>query len=210
MTSEHALLSLYERERERLLKKKEAEGCLRGMLDQPIFGEGPQAPWLLLLGEAPGAEEIRMGRPFVGQAGRQLDALLSSAGIPREAVFITNTVKYRTVAQGARGMRNRTPAPDEIREGFPLLQQEIGILKPACIATLGNVPLSAMLALGGQKKGVIGDLHGTPKQIMLNGGLYILFPLYHPASILYNRSLQEVCEADAKALGMLYGASGSR
>lgn len=85
------LVELYEKERLRIAET--ADG--RGDYSHPVFGEGPVNPLVMLIGEAPGGDEAKQGRPFVGKAGKQLDALLSGAGIDRSRVYITNTVKFR-------------------------------------------------------------------------------------------------------------------
>ncbi|MDO4572845.1 MAG: uracil-DNA glycosylase family protein [Clostridia bacterium] len=171
-----------------------------GDFAHPVFGEGCAAPALLLVGEAPGAEEAAAGRPFVGKAGRQLDELLSCAGIPRESLYITNVVKYRPVLRSARSVRNRTPSRAEIEAGLPLLLAELRLLAPRMIATLGNTPLAAMRMLAGAPRAAVGDCHGRPMPLSVGGRDYALFPLYHPASGIYNRSLIEIMHADARRL----------
>lgn len=179
-----------------------------GIYDRPVFGEGPTQPWLMLIGEAPGAQEVKEGHPFVGAAGRQLSELLEQADIDRRDVYITNVVKYRPVTVTERSMRNRTPGAPEIAKALPLLLLELELLRPACVATLGNVPLNATLALCGEGRRTIGDAHGSPLPMRLGGHAFQLFPLYHPASVIYNRALKPVCEQDARALGSLYAAQG--
>lgn len=198
MTGE--LSALYERERARLSPLSNTDAPA-GMHGSPVFGQGPSKPYLVLIGEAPGAEETKAGRPFVGKAGKQLDELLELAHIPRGDVFITNAVKYRPVTVSERSVRNRTPDKNEIMASLPLLREELMLLHPACIATLGNVPLFAVLTLCNMGKGTIGTLHGKPMDVELETMRTILFPLYHPAGVIYNRSLLSICEEDAKALG---------
>lgn len=197
---------LYERERARLHELSGTDAP-SGMHDSPVFGQGPERPFLVLIGEAPGSEETKAGRPFVGKAGRQLDELLQIACIPREDVFITNAVKYRPVTVSERSVRNRTPDKEEIAASLPLLREELLLLRPACIATLGNVPLFAVLTLCNKDKGTIGALHGKPMDVTLDAMQTVLFPLYHPAGVIYNRSLLAVCEADAAQLGRLYAVN---
>lgn len=194
------LNSLYEAERERLLLLADAD-MPQGEYAMPVFGSGDPASGLVLIGEAPGAEETAQHTPFVGKAGKQLDELLKLADIPREMLFITNTVKYRPVVRSAKTTRNRTPGVQEVRQALPLLEQEMALLKPLMIVTLGNTPLGAVLALCGGEKATVGSLHGTPKACMLNGRQTVLFPLYHPASAIYNRALLLELEADAKKMG---------
>lgn len=204
-----ALAQAYAQERERLQLLLERAGeAPDGVFGSPVFGDGSTKPWLVLVGEAPGAQEVREGRAFVGAAGEQFAQLLEQASIRREDVYVTNAVKYRPVSYSARGMRNRTPRPAEVRAALPLLQKELQLLRPACVATLGNVPLAAVRLLAGLPKETIGAAHGNAERIALDGAQTILFPLYHPASVIYNRALLEVCRADAGELGRLYASSG--
>ena len=193
-----AIEVLYEAERARLLTLTGE----RGMFASPVFGEGPEHPLLLLIGEAPGAEETRASRPFVGKAGRQLDELLACAGISRGETYITNAVKYRPVTATARSLRNRTPGRDEILAALPLLREEITHLRPALVATLGNVPLFSVLTICGEHPATIGNVHGRELPLF-EGAPFSLFPLYHPASVLYNPALRPTCEADVAELGRL-------
>lgn len=160
-----------------------------------VMGEGDVKARLLLVGEAPGAQEEALGRPFVGTAGKNLDAFLEGVGLRREALYITNAVKFRPTKQGASGrLSNRTPTSAEVELFRPWLLEEIASVRPRVIATLGNTSLRAVT---GQKTLVIGDVHGTP---LTFGGDYVVFPLYHPASIIYRRELKIVYEADIKKL----------
>ena len=96
-----------------------------GEYASPVFGDGNPHAAAMLIGEAPGAEETRQGRPFVGRAGRYLDLLLEQAGIERAGVYTTNVVKYRPVVRSERSVRNRTPGPREIAAALPLLADEL-------------------------------------------------------------------------------------
>lgn len=200
MSGAALLQQRYAAERERLLARA-ADEAPAGEYASPVFGEGAAQPTVMFVGEAPGAEETRLGRPFVGRAGRQLDALLLSAAIDRSTAYVTNVVKYRPVVRGAHGARNRTPGRAEVTDALPLLLVEIQTLVPQVIVTLGNVPLGALLALADAAPGSIGSLHGRPIPLRLDGAVRTLFPLYHPASAIYNRSLLPVLEADVRALG---------
>jgi DNA polymerase len=167
----------------------------------PVFGEGCCTANVLLIGEAPGAEEAKLGRPFSGRAGRQLDALFASFGVARENAYITNVVKYRPVVRSERSVRNRTPKPAEVESALPLLRREIELLRPRVVLTLGNTPLKAVFRLCGETPGTIGILHGTRIPLRMGGVSFVLIPLYHPASGIYNRSLIEVMERDASFVG---------
>ena len=167
---------------------------------QVVFGTGdPDAP-LCLVGEAPGKNEAEQGVPFVGQAGKNLDALLAAHGISRNDVYITNIVKYRPVSAGAKPgtFRNRTPKREELSLCRSLLMEELQILSPKVVATLGNSPLHAITQ---DSQIVIGEVHGAPLEL---GDLpFILVPLYHPASVIYNRELQPTLDRDLESVAQL-------
>ncbi len=164
-----------------------------GALDRPVFGAGAEDAVLMLIGEAPGAQETEQGKPFVGKAGQQLDAFLQAIGLERAALFVTNAVKYRPIKPGSRA--NRTPTGREIAFGRDLLRAEIAVVQPKLVATLGNVPL---FALTEDRSLRIGDCHGR----ILEGGRgdCPIFPLYHPASLIYNPTLRPAYESDLAKL----------
>lgn len=146
---------------------------------------------IVLLGEAPGGEEIKRGMPFAGQAGRKLDVYLNLAGLERRDIFIINTVKCRPTRNGGRA--NRKPGPCEIKSCARWLQEELQILSPGVVVTLGDV---ALKYFGGNKVQV-GNCHGRP----LVAGQFQLFPLYHPAASIYRPALDEVIRSDFAMLG---------
>lgn len=156
-----------------------------------VFGEGPSPAFLMLIGEAPGSQEVLEGRPFVGKAGKQLDAFLAQTGLQRDQLYVGNAVKYRPTKPGRNA--NRTPGKREIDMARPLLMAEICAVQPAIIATLGNSPLYALTQDQNLK---IGEVHGRP----LEWEGICLFPLYHPASVIYNRALEEKYEEDLQRL----------
>ena len=154
-----------------------------------VMGEGPAPALLMLIGEAPGAQEVLAGKPFVGKAGKQLDDFLQSTGLDRQSLYVGNAVKYRPT--NPKGSANRTPSKKEIDLGRPLLLAEIAFVQPQVIVSLGNSPLYAIT----QDKNLrIGDVHG--ESISWEGR--VLFPLYHPASVIYNRGLVETYKEDVK------------
>lgn len=166
-----------------------------------VFGEGPQNPKLMLIGEAPGEQESLTGRPFVGKAGKNLDHFLELADLRREEIYISNAVKFRPTKTGASGrISNRPPTRDEIALFRPWLLREIEEIAPCIIATLGNVPLQALTGT----RETIGNVHG--KLIHSGEAGLPLFPLYHPASLIYNRALTPVYEQDVRALAELLRA----
>ncbi|MEA4937997.1 MAG: uracil-DNA glycosylase [Christensenella sp.] len=200
LTLEALLQAAYSEERERLLALAQQDDP-QGEYRSPVFGEGGIASGALLIGEAPGAEETKLGRPFVGKAGKQLDELIALFGVKREALYISNTVKYRPVVRSLKSVRNRTPLPAEVAQSLPLLRREIELLHPRVILTLGNTPLKAIYQLAGQKPPVIGAVHGAKQPLCIGEKSVLLIPLYHPASGIYNRSLVAVMEQDAVRAG---------
>ena len=194
------LREAYDIERARLLALAERDDP-QGEYRSPVFGYGSNLATALLIGEAPGAEETKQGRPFVGKAGKQLDALFALFGVSRESVYISNVVKYRPVVRSAKTVRNRTPLPAEVKAALTLLRSEIELIAPCVILTLGNTPLKAIYQLSGDKAPTIGESHGAPQTLALCGRDVMLIPLYHPASGIYNRELVAVMEQDARRAG---------
>jgi DNA polymerase len=150
-----------------------------------VPGEGNPDAAIVVVGEAPGANEDKQGRPFVGQAGKALGKLLAAAGLEREDVFITNVVKGRPPG-------NRDPKADEVAHSWPWLEAQLGVIEPELVVPLGR---HALRRFARDLK--IGEVHGTA--VHVDGRA--LFPLYHPAAALHNRSLQATLEEDAARLG---------
>ena len=161
-----------------------------------VFGEGPAQARLMLVGEAPGEQEAMLGRPFVGKAGKLLDAFNAGTGLTRGEMYVTNTVKFRPSRISKAGrVVNRTPTQEEIAAFLPFLKKEIAQVNPACVVTLGNVPLRALLG----EKETIGQAHGQLRR--QEDRLY--FPMYHPASMIYNPGLKAIFAQDMEKLGQL-------
>lgn len=163
-----------------------------------VFGEGESHhPSVMLIGEAPGEQETLLGRPFVGKAGKNLDAFLAALELKRESIYITNVVKVRPTRVSPKGrVSNRPPNAEELALFTPYLQEEICRVQPGIIVTLGNVALKALLG----RDASIGEHHGSLTECRVQGECFRLFPLYHPASIIYNRSLTETYQEDLKKL----------
>lgn len=168
---------------------------LRTTATNPVPGEGNPDAELFLIGEAPGRNEDLTGRPFVGAAGKMLEELLSTIGLRRENVFITSIEKFRPP-------KNRAPKSLEIAACFPYLERQINVIKPKFVVTLGRHALQRMLEWDGSfvPPLEIDKLHGKP--IKSRHG-FVIFPMYHPAAILYNRKLKNIVEADFKKLSSL-------
>lgn len=159
-----------------------------------VFGEGDVDSKLVLIGEAPGKKEDESGRPFVGASGKLLDEMLEKNDLKRKDVYITNIVKYRPP-------NNRDPKETEKEAFWPYLLQQIKIIKPKVIATLGRhsgLAFSESLHISAD--------HGKPIEIDIygEGGNKVIFiPLYHPAAAIYNRSLRETLFQDFATLKQL-------
>jgi uracil-DNA glycosylase family 4 len=149
-----------------------------------VPGEGSATASVVLVGEAPGANEDREGRPFVGRAGRLLDQLLAEAGLKREDVFITNVLK-------ARPPRNRDPRAAEVAHHLHWLAAQLQVIRPRLLVPLGR---HALARFAPDLK--IGDVHG---HVLQRDGR-TLFPMYHPAAALHNQRLLETLVGDAHAL----------
>ncbi|MCC7543633.1 uracil-DNA glycosylase [bacterium] len=154
----------------------------------PVPGEGSPEADIMFVGEAPGAEEDRQGRPFVGASGKFLAEMLESIGLTREEVYITNIVKYRPP-------NNRDPFPDEIKACLPYLLEQIDIIQPKLVAFLGRHSMSVFFP---DKK--ISAVHGQPmKRTYTHAGqkrTQVFLPLYHPAAALYNGGMRETLKQD--------------
>jgi DNA polymerase len=178
-------------ERRELLKSvyEEARTCERCPLHQTrttvVFGAGNADAELMFIGEAPGANEDRMGLPFVGQAGKLLDKLLGEIGMERRDVFIANTLKCRPPD-------NRDPHPHEIEACQDYLRRQVDLIEPTVICTLGN--FSTKL-LRGDTTG-ISRLHGREEVRIVGNRAVRMYPLYHPAAALYTPSTLETLRND--------------
>lgn len=163
-----------------------------------VLGHGNINSSILLIGEAPGSKEVELQKPFVGQAGKHFDEFLEILEIDREKVYITNTVKYRPTKKSKRteGVVNRPPTKKEIEAFKVYLFEEIDIISPKIIVPLGNTPLKALFK--DQQK--IGEAHGTLFSISINETYYNVYPLYHPAAVIYRRELKQVYVEDLKKL----------
>ena len=141
---------------------------------QVVFGSGNPQAQVLFIGEAPGASEDKNGTPFCGMSGRILTELLTSVGISREDVFITNTILCRPE-------NNRNPEKEEVANCRDRLDQLISIMKPKVIVTIGNFATERILG----RKGIT-SLRGKLFTIQLNGVEVKVVPVIHPASYLYS------------------------
>jgi DNA polymerase len=149
-----------------------------------VPGEGPAGAKIMFIGEAPGFNEDRQGRPFVGAAGQFLEELLALAGLSRRDVFIANVVKHRPP-------NNRDPEPDEIAACAGYLERQIGAIDPRVIVTLGRFSMAKWFP--GER---ITRIHGQPRWI--EGRLIV--PMMHPAAALHQAQNRPLIEADFRRL----------
>jgi DNA polymerase len=139
----------------------------------------------MFIGEAPGANEDRMGLPFVGQAGKLLDRMLDEIGLARSEVFVCNTVKCRPPD-------NRDPHPNEIAACQDYLRRQVDLIEPIVICTLGNFSTKLLR----EDMTGISRLHGREEVRIIGHRAVRLYPLYHPAAALYTPSMQETLRTD--------------
>jgi len=166
----------------------------------PVIGEGSHSAEIMFVGEAPGENEAKSGRPFCGRAGKVLDELLASVGIERKDVYVTNIVKDRPPG-------NRDPSPDEIAIYAPFLDRQIEIIRPKVVATLGRFSMCYVMNRYGLEweMAPISILHGKifSANLSAQAGDFKFVPLYHPAAAIYNQHLLGTLKEDFKALKSL-------
>ena len=160
--------------------------------NRAVPGEGPENSLIAFIGEAPGWHEDQQGRPFVGPAGQFLDELLSLIGKKRQDVYICNVLKCRPPG-------NRDPLPTEIKTCQSWLDQQLKVLRPKMIVTLGRYSMARFFP--GE---IISRIHGKARR----DGDIIYFPMYHPAAALHQQSLRETIKADMLRIPSLLAEGG--
>lgn len=207
------------------LGRKRIEGC---PVEGFVYGEGPQRPSLLLIGEAPGEFELVDGIPFVGRAGKELMQSLASIGLTREDVYMTSAVRSRPYRWGTKKERNgaiierkynRPPTQREILAHAPILDYEVVNLEPKFIVTLGNIGLQRLLGKGAK----VTDLHGQvlKKSVQYLAQLedtkfswtneqHMIIPTFHPASVFYRPSHRPSVESDWLKIGEILSRMNGR
>lgn len=175
---------------------KEVQACVRCPLHETrtkaVFGAGDADAEVMFVGEAPGAEEDRQGLPFVGRAGGLLNQMLEEIGLSRDEVFIANVLKSRPPG-------NRDPQPGEIEACRPYLFEQVRLIEPRVVCTLGNF---ATKLLSGNPAGIT-RVRGTPQVHELGGRTVFLLPLFHPAAALRTPAVKEQLRADFDLLPRL-------
>ncbi len=172
-------------------KVKETEICKN--CTNIVVGRGDEHAEILFVGEAPGKNEDEQGLPFVGRAGKNLDALLSKVGLSIDEIYIANILKCRPP-------KNRDPLPEEIKAHTPWLLEQIKQIKPKVICSLGNYATKFFLSEGDidkmKSQPGITMVHGKVKFVNIDGVKIKLIPLFHPAAIIYKRDLTPLWEKD--------------
>lgn len=185
-----------------------------------VRGRGPKNPALMLVGEAPGENEVKTGIPFTGRAGKELMASLESVGLAREDVYITSAVRSRPYKWGQKKERNgeiterkynRAPTKKEIIAHAPILDTEIQDIKPPIIVTLGNIGLQRLVGPQAKVTRLHGVLMETPillwdeesRSFKPSQEIYHIFPTFHPASVFYNPPVRALKDEDWRKLGEL-------
>lgn len=158
---------------------------------QSVPGEGPPNAELMLIGEGPGQNEDKQGRPFVGASGQFLTTLIAAAGYKREDVFIANVVKCRPP-------QNRDPLPEEISACAQYLDRQIALINPKVIVTLGRFSMARYFP--GAK---ISAIHGQAK--VIDGRTVV--PMFHPAAALHQAALRPILEADFARLKQIIASA---
>ncbi len=157
---------------------------LSGSRTQAVPGDGPMPAQVMFVGEGPGYHEDRQGIPFVGAAGQLLNELLAGAGLSRDKVYVTNIVKCRPP-------ENRDPLPDEIEACRPYLEEQIALIDPEVVVTLGRFALGVFAP-----DARISKVHGQPRRV----GARTFMPMLHPAAALHQTSWRRSLEDDFVAL----------
>jgi uracil-DNA glycosylase family 4 len=194
------------------------DGLKREEGQTPIPGEGIPSAEVMLIGESPGAEEMKSGRPFQGKAGENLNQFLASVGLNRSQMYVANTTRCRPYKETERILKNGTkkvtksnkpPSQHAIQSCAVWIDMEIELVKPKLIVTLGSIPLKRLT--GDQS---ISQVHGTllhmpiqrpeekenSREFVWSETKHYIFPLYHPAAIIYRRELKQTFEEDLRKL----------
>jgi len=152
---------------------------------QVVFGVGNPHASIMFVGEAPGFNEDQKGEPFVGAAGKLLNDLLASAGLSRDQIYIANVIKCRPP-------NNRDPEPDEVETCKPFLMQQIQMIRPKLVCTLGNWATQTLL----ERK--VGITKVKAQAFYMKD--FVIFPLLHPAAALHQGNLLDTLKEDFKKL----------
>ena len=164
----------------------------------PVIGEGNHRAKIMFVGEAPGLNEAKTGRPFCGAAGKILDELLESVNIKREDVYITNILKDRPP-------ENRDPQPEEIKACTPYLERQIDAISPKIICPLGRYSMKFLMEKFelDDQLAEISKIHGKLFKVNKFFHNFTVIPFYHPAVATYNPNMKKILKEDFKVLKAL-------
>lgn len=164
----------------------------------PVIGEGNHFAKVMFVGEAPGKNEAKVGKPFCGAAGKILDEAILSIGLKREDVYIANILKDRPP-------QNRDPLPDEVDIYAPFLDRQIEIIKPSFLVTLGRYSMHYVMEKYGLGKEIeaISRMHGRTFPARVSYGTIYIICQYHPAAAIYQGSIKEILFEDFKIIKKL-------
>jgi DNA polymerase len=166
---------------------------------KPVFGVGSPEAEVMFVGEGPGFEEDHKGEPFVGKSGQLLDNIMRSIGLSRETVYIANIVKCHPMVEPDPEKRgnDRPPTPEEIAACRRFLDEQIRLIRPRVIVTLGAVPARVLL----ETTEGITKLRGQWRRYTPEGGKPVaVLPTFHPAALLRDESLKKFVWTDMKSL----------
>lgn len=177
---------------------EEAAGCPRCRLSETrtnvVFGDGTVGAEVVVVGEAPGADEDRTGVPFVGRAGRMLDLMLQAVGFPRERVYICNVLKCRPPG-------NRDPMADEVESCVPYLRRQIELIRPRVLLAVGRFAAQTLVGRDaplGRMRGQVHGYQGVP-----------VVATYHPAYLLRSPDQVRRCWDDLQLLRRVFDESAA-
>ena len=179
--------------------RDEVLGCTKCSLYKsrtyPVIGQGNHQADIVLVAEAPGANENRSGRPFYGQAGKVLDELLESVNLKREDIYITNILKCRPPG-------NRNPKLEEIQACTPFLLRQLKIIQPRIVGCLGSFASHFIMEQYSLSDCCAGmnQIHGKSFEVKRPDCTVRIVPLYHPAVASYNSNMIEILKNDFLSL----------
>lgn len=203
--------------------------CRARLVHQPVegflLGRGVRFAKIMFIGEAPGAQEVLEGKPFVGQAGQEMNAYLERLKLTRDQVYITSAMRSRPYkdkvlvrpsGENVISRSNRTPTKAEILAHAPLLDEEIRWVRPDILAPMGNTALHRLIGSHETVTSLHGKMMEGPVQqaadpenpgagYVFSPETYRIFPLFHPAAVLYNRKLSTLIEDDLDILARILG-----
>ena len=161
----------------------------------PVIGEGNHQAKIMFVGEAPGLQEAKTGRPFCGRSGKILDELLGSVSIKRENVYITNILKDRPP-------KNRDPQKEEIKACVSYLERQIELIRPVVICSLGRYAMEFLMEKFGLEDVIepISKIHGKIFEVKIFSQSIKIIPFYHPAVATYNPNMKEILQKDFQIL----------